>query len=396
MFNSTPALRLLLVCFGAIYPIKAVALVIRRGPRTATGLAAFLFAWPGVIPDHFRERRPDQIIEPAAFLGAWARAALGVASIVLLAIYAPYIPERILGLAGIGALLLTLHLGICGLLPWLLRWAGFAVPLLFDRPWAATSLADFWSRRWNVAFVEMNQRLFLRRLYRRSGKGAARFVLFAFSGAMHELWISVPAGAGWGFPFGYFLLHGALVAVEERFRTANRAWTWFWLIAPSPWLFHEPFRRTLIVPFYRWLHALIAQNTWEWYLSKAIYAAAIGHLLVLIASFQVPTRLGWKQDIPKLTRFNQKVFWVYSFYILLCIVSFAAMTWRLHDAFLAGEAAARCIAIFIAIFWTVRVLVDFWYDHRDWPPANALVAGHAMATSLFGTLAAVYWLVAFR
>jgi len=98
-----------------------------------------------------------------------------------------------------------------------------------------------------------------------------------------------------------------VVAVERRFSIANRAWTWFWLIAPSPWLFHAPFRRVLIIPFYRWLHGVIAQNAGEWYLSQAIYAAAIGHLVVLIATFQAPVRLGWKRDVAKLTRFNQKV-----------------------------------------------------------------------------------------
>ncbi|MBI3721190.1 MAG: hypothetical protein HY248_01440 [Fimbriimonas ginsengisoli] len=330
------------------------------------------------------------------FLAAWARMAFGALSIVLLAVYAPHIPDRLLGLAGVAALLLAVHLGACDLLPWMLRWTGFPVPLLFDRPWAATSLNDFWNCRWNLAFVEMNRGLFLRRMYRYFGKPGSRFALFALSGVLHELGLSFPAGAGWGLPLGYFLLHGALVAAEERFRIANRAWTWFWLIAPSPWLFHEPFRRTLIVPFYLWLHGFIAQNTWDWYLSHAIYAAAIGHLVVLIASFQAPTRLGWKQDIPKLTRFNQKIFWAYGFYILLCIVSFAALTWRLHDAFLAGEPAARYLAAFIAIFWTVRVLIDLlWYDHRDWPPGNALVAGHALVTSLFCTLAAVYWFAAF-
>jgi hypothetical protein len=391
----TPAQRLLVGSLGAIYVLKAIALAIRRGPHTATGLAMFLFAWPGVIPDYFRERQPAQAIEPVRFLAAWARMALGASSIVLLAVYAPHIPDRLLGLAGIAALLLTIHLGICDLLPWLLRWAGFAVPLLFDRPWAAASLAEFWGRRWNLAFVEMNQRLFLRRLYRYFGKRGSRFALFALSGVLHELGLSWTAGSGWGRPLGYFLLHGALVAAEKRFRIANRAWMWFWLIAPSPWLFHQPFRRMLIVPFYWWLHRFIAQNTWDWYLSHAIYAAAMGHLVVLIASFQAPSRLGWKQDIPKLTRFNQKVFWVYGFYILLCIVGFAALTWRLHDALLAGEPAARSIAGFIAIFWTVRVLVDlFWYDHRDWPQGNALVAGHALATSLFCTLAAIYWFAA--
>jgi len=392
----TPALRLLVASLGAIYLLKAIALAIRRVPNTATGLAVFLFAWPGVIPDHFRERQPAQNIEPVRFLAAWARMALGASSVVLLAVYATHIPDWLLGLAGIAALLLTIHLGACDLLPWLLRWAGFKVPLLFERPWAAASLAEFWSRRWNLAFVEMNQRLLLRRLYRYFGKRGSRFALFALSGVLHELGLSFPAGAGWGLPLGYFLLHGALVAAEERFRIVTRAWMWFWLIAPSPWLFHEPFRRTLIVPFYRWLHGVIDQNTWDWYLSHAIYAAVIGHLVVLIASLQAPARLGWKQDIRKLTRFNQKVFWVYGFYILLSIVSFAALTWRLHDAFLAGEPAARCIASFIAIFWTVRVLVDlFWYDHRDWPQGNALVAGHALVTSLFCALAAIYWFAAF-
>jgi Membrane bound O-acyl transferase family len=367
----------------------------RRGPRTVTGLALFLFAWPGVIPDYFRERQPAQTIDAVRFLAAWARMALGAASIVLLSVYAPRIPDRLLGLAGTAALLLTVHLGIGDLLPWLLRWTGFAVPLLFDRPWAAASLANFWSRRWNLAFVDMNRHLFLRPLYRHFGGRGTRFALFALSGLLHELGLSWAAGAGWGLPLSYFLLHGALVAAEERFGIANRVWTWFWLIAPSPWLFHEPFRRTMIVPLYYWLHGLIAQQTWDWYLSHAIYAAALGHLVVLIASVQAPARLGWKYDIPKLTRFNQKVFWVYGSYILLSIVSFAALTWRLHDAFLAGELAARWMAGFIAIFWTVRVLIDlFWYDHRDWPQGNALVAGHALATSLFCTLAVVYWFTA--
>ena len=153
--------------------------------------------------------------------------------------------------------------------------------------------------------------------------------------------------------------------------------------------------QTCALPIYRGLHQLFAQHAWAWYLSIAIYAAALGHLAVLIVSVQVPARLGWKQDLMKLTRFNRKIFWVYGFYILLCIVSFATLTWRLHDEFLRGDMAARWMAGFIAIFWTFRVLIDFvWYDQRDWPRGNALVAGHALATSLFCCLATVYWFVA--
>src|SRR5689334_21848315 len=199
----------LLAPMSAIYLLKALALAIRLRPTTAAGLFAFLFAWPGIIPDHLRTRGPREFSDPVRFLAAWARMAAGGVSILLLAVFASRIPEGLLGLAGIAALLLTIHLGIGDLLPWFLRWAGFQAPLLFDRPWAAASLGEFWSRRWNLAFVEMNQQLFLKPVYRRFGKSAARFVLFALSGLLHELGLSFPAGGGWGLPLAYFMLQGA-------------------------------------------------------------------------------------------------------------------------------------------------------------------------------------------
>ncbi len=399
MFNSgdemaTALTRLILVSLGGIWLLKVVALSTRRTPGFS-GLMAFLFAWPGVIPDPFCVRRPAQPIDGPRFLGAWMRMLCGIAAMILLAMGAPLLPSDLLGLGGVSALLLVLHLGLIDLLPWLLRWAGWPAPLLFDRPWAARSLEEFWSRRWNLAFVEMNRRLLLRWLRGRCGRRLSRLAVFALSGMVHELAISFPAGGGWGLPFGYFILQAAMVEIEERFRIRSRLWAWFWVIAPLPWLFHEPFRRAVILPFYCRLHAIIGGHSPSWYLSYALYAAAAGHLMTLIAGLQIPSRLAWKQDLPRLTRFNQKIFYVYGFYIVLCIVSFAVMTWALHDDFLAGARAARCLAGFIAIFWTVRVLVDLvWYDHRDWPPGNALVAGHALVTTLFCSLATVYWCAA--
>src|SRR5262245_43895370 len=149
----SPGLRLLMVLVGGIYVLKAAALAVRRENPPFGGLAVFLLAWPGVIPSHFRVRRPGPI-DPARFLAAWVRMALGAVSVVLLAVFAPHISGTWLGLGGITAILLTIHLGICDVLPWLLRCAGFRVPLLFDRPWTSRTLDEFWSRRWNLAFVE--------------------------------------------------------------------------------------------------------------------------------------------------------------------------------------------------------------------------------------------------
>jgi Membrane bound O-acyl transferase family len=117
---------------------------------------------------------------------------LGAASVILLATFAPRISDRLLGLAGIAALLLAVHLGIGECAPLADTLGRLGVPLLFDRPWAATTLTEFWSRRWKLAFVEMNQRLFMRRLYRLSGKSGSRVAAFALSGVLHELALSLP------------------------------------------------------------------------------------------------------------------------------------------------------------------------------------------------------------
>ena len=47
---------MLLAFDGGLYALKTIALVTRQKPRTPTGLVLFLFAWPGVFPDAFRER----------------------------------------------------------------------------------------------------------------------------------------------------------------------------------------------------------------------------------------------------------------------------------------------------------------------------------------------------
>ena len=82
-----------------------------------------------------------------------------------------------------------------------------------------------------------------------AGETAGLFASFLASGLLHEIAISAPVNAGYGLPTLYFLLHGALVAVERRYpRVATRAWTVFWLVAPLPILFHPPFLRGVVWP----------------------------------------------------------------------------------------------------------------------------------------------------
>jgi alginate O-acetyltransferase complex protein AlgI len=86
----------------------------------------------------------------------------------------------------------------------------------------------------------------------------AMFAVFVVSGLIHELVISVPAGAGYGLPSAYFLLQGIGVVLERgpvgrRLGLSSGLKGWFFVfLFTTPlayYLFHPAFVRRVIVPF---------------------------------------------------------------------------------------------------------------------------------------------------
>jgi hypothetical protein len=134
--------------------------------------------------------------------------------------------------------------------------------------------------------------------------------------------------------------------------------------------------------------SFVPQRTEEVF-STALWLAGIGHFCVLIASFQVPARLGWKEDLQKLTSFNRKLMWVHGGFAVLTIIAFGTLTLALHAEMLRGDRAALGLALFIGMYWALRIAVDFiYYDHKDWPRGGIFMTGHILLTSLFAYLAA--------
>lgn len=130
----------------------------------------------------------------------------------------------------------------------------------------------------------------------------------------------------------------------------------------------------------------------ERWFDLALWLAGVGHFLILAASFQVPSRLRWKQDLAQLMPFNRKLLWVQSGFTVLTIVAFGTLTLALHAEMLRGDRAAMGLACFIGSYWTARILVDaFYFSHEDWPKGRQFVIGHILLTSLFVSLSATYW-----
>ena len=129
----------------------------------------------------------------------------------------------------------------------------------------------------------------------------------------------------------------------------------------------------------------------ERFFDCALWFAAGGHFLILFASFQVPSRLGWKKDLQSLMPFNRKLLWVQSAFTVLTIIAFGVLTLVLHQELLHGDRAALGLACFVGLYWTARILVDaFYFSHADWPKGRTFVVGHILLTSLFSVLAAIY------
>lgn len=391
--------RLLCCSLWLLYIIKGWSLL--KVPRQSLreysrpGLILFSYLWPGIDPSPFKERVE---FDPGAarwYAFGFPTMCVGIAAGLLLAVNATNLSPSALGLAGVLAILTAVHLGYSDVLGSILRLMGFRVTRLFQSPLQSTSLRDFWSKRWNRPFVEMNRLLFQPLLPASLSKESSILALFLLSGILHELALSLPPGAGWGGPLLYFSVQGVAMLAEHRFglqhHKLRRLWTWSVILLPLPLLFHAPFREALVLPLYYWLHSLPAFSGGREFLEFALTAVAYGHFLVLAASFQVPHRLNWREELLNLRPLNRKLLWTYGCYIATFIFLFGLLTLQLLPEMLAGEKSALALMGLISLFWWSRVLIDaFYFEHSDWPEGVEFVLGHTMLTSLFVTIATTY------
>ena len=94
-------------------------------------------------------------------------------------------------------MILILHFGLFDLAAIAWRIAGINANPIMNAPFKSSSLSEFWGRRWNGAFNQLVLNIFFRKLSRSIGTVRAALTAFLLSGLLHELVISLPAGAGY-------------------------------------------------------------------------------------------------------------------------------------------------------------------------------------------------------
>ncbi len=213
---------------------------------------SYTLAWPGLDARAFCTAPSPPRPSAAEWLFALAKTALGVAMVFGLC---PHLdPPLLRGWVGMIGIIFVLHFGLFHLLSCAWRRAGVVAKPLMNWPIVATSLADFWGRRWNTAFRDLTHRFLFRPLTPWLGAKAALGVGFFVSGLVHELVISLPANAGYGWPTLYFTLQGVGLLVERAYtKLRGRLFTAIVVVGPAYGLFHPPFVERVVVPFLDWL-----------------------------------------------------------------------------------------------------------------------------------------------
>jgi hypothetical protein len=256
----------LAIYFGLKWLTLAAFLAGQGGPArgVSTGRASpvrvlgYLLLWPGMdarafLDPAFRPVRPK--------VGEWLLmlVKLAVGFSLLYAVVPGFGRAHpfLAGWTGLAGLVLVLHFGLFHLLSLGWRAAGIEARPIMNWPILATSLADFWGRRWNLAFRDLAFARVGRPLAGRIGVAWATLTVFVASGLIHDLVISVPVRGGWGGPTVYFVVQG-LGLLLERSRTGRRLGLGggvvgrltcaIFVVAPVGLLFHEPFIRRAILP----------------------------------------------------------------------------------------------------------------------------------------------------
>jgi alginate O-acetyltransferase complex protein AlgI len=227
---------------------------------------AYLLGWPGMDADAFLdERHCVRPPEPAIWIRATFEMIFGA---LLLWVIARSIPQEhplLRGWVGMLGLIFLLHFGTFQIVALLWRSLGVDAEPIMSAPLRSTSLTEFWGRRWNLGFREFAHELVFRPLYRSLGANGAGFAVFAVSGLIHDLVISLPARGGYGLPTLYFLLQGAGVTFEHSqvgkrlgLGSGVRGWCFMtvFLTVPVFGLFHPWFVERVILPFMQALRAI--------------------------------------------------------------------------------------------------------------------------------------------
>jgi hypothetical protein len=119
-------------------------------------------------------------------------------------------------------------------------------------------------------------------------------------------------------------------------------------------------------------------------------AGALQILLALL-HFDFPRRLGWRDDLERVSLLTRQVFEVHMLFVCVVLVMFGALSLFATGALLAASPLSPLVLGGIAAFWSLRLYCQwFVYDRRLWRGMPSRTVVHVFFSLLWLYLATVY------
>jgi hypothetical protein len=132
-------------------------------------------------------------------------------------------------------------------------------------------------------------------------------------------------------------------------------------------------------------------------LTLLLQIAAILHVGLLCAGLMMPGVVKLRAHLAVLPTFIRRLFWVYYSFIGLCLVSFGCLTFTLAGTLASGSILARALCVFLAAFWTLRLIAaTFIFDLSPYLTNVYRRFGYHAINIVFIYLPVVYLLAAWK
>lgn len=132
-------------------------------------------------------------------------------------------------------------------------------------------------------------------------------------------------------------------------------------------------------------------------LTLLLKIAGIMHAGLIAAGLLMPRVVNLRENLATLPRFIRRLYWVYYAFIGLCLVGFGTISFGLASSLAAGTPLARAVCVFLAAFWTLRLIAaTFIFDVRPYLTTSLLRLGYYATNVAFAYLPIAYALAAWK
>ena len=123
-----------------------------------------------------------------------------------------------------------------------------------------------------------------------------------------------------------------------------------------------------------------------------IQIAGVIQLLIAGANFFIPSKLHYRENLPKVSPIVRQVFIVHHVYIVIIVVAFGFLGFSYAPELVRTDPLSRFLSRFIALFWLLRVPIQLFYYDPELKRKNLL--WHVVFSLMFLYLGVVFTAVA--